>query len=206
MAEIIPSKEVRLTIRVTPEFAIKLHNIDYYEKANTSSGKKIGIANFKENTPINIPIIYNHETKEYKYNIGTTPIEFTGTDINDYRRTILVQLTSTSVGKLVVNISIYTSEQNIIKSGDLGNNVENNLSTIITAAINEYYNKSNSTQGGSKPPIQPLQKTNRKVQIKNQSRVVYLNKYNTEYIKYKGEFLPLKKAMRLETAKPKSKP
>ena len=60
-----------------------------------------------------------------------------------------------------------------------------------------------STQSAGSTTTKPLQKTNRKIQINGQSRVVYLNKYNTEYIKYKGEYLPLKKAMRLETAKPK---
>ena len=53
--------------------------------------------------------------------------------------------------------------------------------------------------GGSNP----LQKTNLRVQINNQTRVVYLNKYKTQYVKYKGEFLPLKKAMRLETTQKK---
>jgi hypothetical protein len=71
--------------------------------------------------------------------------------------------------------------------------------TYIKRNIDEIIKKLkpvNISLGGS-----TLQKTNLRVQINNQTRVVYLNKYKTQYVKYNNEYMPLSKAKKLEKNK-----
>lgn len=77
---------------------------------------------------------------------------------------------------------------------NLNSYIKEDVKSIILNSITKYVNTTSNLEGGS---YSNFKKTNRRVKINNQVRVVYVNKYKTEYVKYKGGFKTVKKALKM---------